>query len=127
MIEINALNIWFPESDLHIALGKLYKNSFGNQINKQIYTLQKELQPYIDEYIHLRDQIAKDPNNVNGKQFNEKGKEEVLKLNLDVGVKKIEVKTPLPIKLSFADCFTSNDRITLEGAGIAVFDEEEKE
>jgi len=120
---INVLTVSVPESPLKKALDILFTNSFGNQANKKIYALQKELGAHIDEYNHLRAQLTKDPKNVDGDKFSEKGMVELLNLNRTIGSKEIEFKVELPIKVKFLDCFSSNDRIILEVMRIAEFED----
>ena len=121
--DVTPLSVSLVGTPLKTALDVLFGNTFGNQVNKQIYSLQKELIPPVEEYSHLRDQIAKDPKNVNGQNFSEKGLKELVALNMDVGSKQIVLKTELPIKVKFLDCFTSNDRIILETIGICEFED----
>ena len=121
---INVLTVSIPESNLKIALDILFTNTFGNQANKKIYALQKELTPYIEEYNHLRSQITKDPKNVDGQKFSKEGLKELIALNTTVGLKQIVIKAELPIKVKFLDCFSSNDRMVLETFGICEFEEE---
>lgn len=119
----NVLTVCTPGSVLKKALDVLFANTFGNQVNKQIYELQMELEPYINEYNHLRNQIGKDPANVDGTMLSEKGLEELVALNSTVGMKQIKFKTQLPIKVKFLDCFCSNDRVILEATKIAEFED----
>ena len=120
---INVLTVTMPESNLKKALDILFMNSFGNQANKKIYALQKELQPHIEEYNHLRSLLAKDPKNVEGDKFSKEGLKELIALNSTVGLKPIVLKSELPIKVQFLDCFSSNDRMVLEVFGICEFED----
>ena len=124
--KINVLSVSSAESKLRTALDVLFMNTFGNQINKKIYALQKELLPYVDEYSHLRSKISNNPKNVkgeNGEYLSDLGLEELLNLNKTIGSKEIDVKCELPIKLKFLDCFSSNNRILLEAFGICEFED----
>ena len=119
--KLNVLGVSAIESNLKKALDKLFGNTFGNQANKKIYLLQKELIPYVKEYSHLRNKIGEDPKNVKGGMLNDSGMKDLLSLNQTYGDKDIEVECELPIKLLFLDCFSSNDRIVLEAFGIVEF------
>lgn len=121
--KMNVLSVAYPESNLLKALDVLFVNTFGNQANKKIYALQKELQPYIEEYNHLKKKIADDPKNVAGDRFSKKGMVQFTKLNRTEGMKEIEVKCELPIKVQFLDCFSSNNRMILEVFGICEFED----
>lgn len=121
--KMNVLSIVIAESNLTKALDVLFSNSFGNQANKMIYDLEKELQPYVEEYNHLRTKITKDPKNVDGDKFSKKGMAELLKLNQTGGMKEVEVECRLPIKVQFLDCFCSKDRMVLEAFGICEFED----
>ncbi len=122
---LNALLLSIPDGGAKKAFDVLFTNSFGNQANKQIYSLQKELGVHIDEYNHLRAQLEKDPENLDKdkKKFIGKGLVELNNLNETVGLKEIELEVALPIKLRFLSCFCSNDRIVLESMGIAEFED----
>ena len=121
--KINILSIAIPESGLKKALDVLFANTFGNQANKKIYALQKEIQPYLEEYAHLRGKIAKNPVNVDGDKFSGEGMIEFLNLNKTFGMKEVEFKCELPIKVQFLDCFSSNNRMVLEVFGICEFED----
>jgi len=121
--KVNILSLAIPESGLKKALDVLFANTFGNQANKKIYALQKEIQPYLEEYAHLRGKIAENPVNVDGDKFSGEGMIEFLNLNKTVGMKEVEFKCELPIKVQFLDCFSSNNRIVLEVFGICEFED----
>lgn len=121
--KMNVVSISAMESNLKKALDRLFANTFGNQANKKIYALQKELIPYMEEYSYLRNKIGNDPKNVKGPILNELGMEELENLNQTIGMKEIDVKCELPIKLAFLDCFASNDRVLLETFGIVKFED----
>ena len=122
MIDVSVLSVCVPESTLKTALDKVFNNSFGNQLNQQIYDLQLELEKYQNEYGHMRNQISKDPLNVSDNKYSDKGMGEVLNLNILYNDKKIELKSSLPIKIKLLDCFSSNDRRVLEKSGIIEWD-----
>jgi len=122
---VNALSVALPEGGLRKALNVLFVNAFGNNANKQIYRLQKEIGPYAEEYRHLKSKIAQVKENVEegGKEFSEAGIVELTKLHVMLLEKEVKFETPLPIKVPFLDCFSSNDRIILEETGIVEFEE----
>ena len=122
---LNALVLSVPNSAVGKALNVLFTNSFGNQANKQIYALQKEIGVHLNEYNHLRSQLEKDPENLDEakKNFVGKGLVELNNLNVTTGSQEIELEIALPIKLQFLPCFCSNDRVVLESMGIAEFED----
>jgi len=120
---VNVLTLTVPESTLKMAIDVLFTNTFGNQANKKIYALQKEIQKHIDEYNHLRTQLTKDPLNVEGEKFSKAGMKQLLELNQTVGAKQIQLGKLVPVEVQFLDCFSSNDRVVLESMGIAVFED----
>ena len=127
--EISMFTLSSPQSSFAAALQSASSNSFGYEVDKQLYRLLKEIRSKCEEYTELRQRILKTQGAQKGNlTFLEgQGLKDLNALNADIGAQKVVLEN-VPIKIKALPAgVAAGDMILLEDNGIFIMAEEEEE